>query len=369
MRITDVEVVQLRKPMAKPLVVSRGTLAARTAIVVLVHTDEGISGLGESVGDSSGVVPIIRDQLAPLVIGEDPFDIERLWEKMYTSRVYWDLKGALVIAMSGIDIALWDIKGKSLGVPVYQLLGGACRRKIRAYASDLFWDEPEVMARAAATYVRDGFPIVKTHIGRDLEGDIARLTAIRKAIGREAGLMIDINCGYDRPTAARMGKRFEEFAPLWYEEPLRPHDIEGYRQLRGQVGIPLALGENEFTKHGFLELFTHNAVDYVMPDPARVGGITETKKIASLAEAFNLILTPHNFSSGILLAASLHLMAATPNADLLEFDVTGTGIYEELLVEPLKVDGGIVDIPQGPGLGVVLKDEVRERYAASPLPS
>lgn len=364
MRITHVDVVHLRKPMAKPLVVSRGALAARSAIVVLVHTDEGTTGLGESVGDPSGVVPIIRDQLAPLLIGEDPFDIERLWEKMYASRVYWDLKGALVIAMSGIDIALWDIKGKSLGVPVYQLLGGACRDKIRAYASDLFWDEPDVMARAASTYVRDGFGIVKTHIGRDLDGDIVRLRAIRKAIGDEASLMVDINCGYDRPTAVRMGKRFEEFNPFWYEEPLRPQDVEGCRQLRRQVAIPIAIGENEFTKYGFVELFKKEAVDYVMPDPARVGGITETKKIAALAEAFNLVITPHNFSSGILLAATLHVIASTPNADLLEFDVTGTGIYDELLVEPLRVDGGFVDIPQGPGLGVVLTDAVRERYTA-----
>ncbi len=364
MRITGVEVVQLRKPMRKPLVVSRGIFGARTAILVLVHTDEGITGLGESVGDPSGVVPIIRDQLTPLLIGESPFDIERLWEKMYTSRVYWDLKGALVIAMSGIDIALWDIKGKRLGVPVYQLLGGACRGEIRAYASDLFWDEPEVMAEAAGTYVHEGFPIVKTHIGKDLDGDIARVKAIRRAIGDDAGLMIDINCGYDRPTAVRMGRRFEEFDPFWYEEPLRPHDVEGCRQLRSQVRIPLAVGENEFTKHGFLELFKQEAVDYVMPDPARVGGLTEMKKIAALAEAYNLVVSPHNFSSGILLAATLHFMASTPTADLLEFDVTGTGIYEELLIEPLKVTGGFVDIPQGPGLGVVLKDEVRERYAA-----
>ncbi len=364
MRITDVEVVVLTKPVRKPLVVSRGSLAARTAVVVLVHTDEGITGVGESVGDPSGVVPIIRENLAPLLIGEDPFDIERLWEKMYASRVYWDLKGALVIAISGIDIALWDIKGKSLGVPVFQLLGGACRSTLRAYASDLFWDEPDAMAEAAGAYVRDGFPIVKTHIGKECDGDIARLTAIRRAIGPDAGLMIDVNCGYDRPTALRMGRRFEEFSPLWYEEPLRPYDVEGCRQLRGQVRIPLALGENEFTKHGFLELFRHQAVDYVMPDAARVGGLTEMKKIAALAESFNLVVSPHNFSSGILLAATLHFMASTPNADLLEFDVTGTAIYDELLVDPPQVVRGRVDVPRHPGLGVVLRDEVRDRYAA-----
>lgn len=363
MRITDIEVALLKKPMPRPLVVSRGAMSARTALLVLVHTDAGITGLGESVGDAAGVVPIILEQLAPLLRGEDPFDIERLWERMYASRIYWDLKGALVVAMSGIDLALWDIKGKALGAPVYQLLGGACRERIRAYASDLFWDEPEVMAAAAARYVAEGFRIVKTHIGKDPEGDIVRLKAIRQAIGDDVGLMIDINCGYDRPTAVRMGKRFEEFDPFWYEEPLRPHDVGGYRELRSRLGIPIAIGENEFTKHGFLELFQHGAVDYVMPDAARAGGITETKKISGMAEAFGLVVTPHNFSSGVLLAATLHLMASTPNADLLEFDVTGTGIYEELLVEPLKIEAGFVSVPKGPGLGVVLRDEVRARYA------
>ena len=364
MRISEIEAVVLKKPMERPLLVSRGSMAARTAVLVLVHTDEGITGLGESVGEPSGVVAVLRDHLGPLLLGEDPLDIERLWEKMFASGIYWDLKGALVIALSGIDIALWDIKGKSLGVPVYQLLGGACRRTLRAYASDLFWDEPETMADAAATYVHDGFPIVKAHIGRELEGDIARVKAIRHAIGEDAGLMIDINCAYDRPTAVRMGRRFEEFSPFWYEEPLRPYDVEGYRDLHHQVRIPLALGENEFTKHGFLDLFQQGAVDYIMPDPGRVGGLTEMKKVAALAEAFNRVVSPHNFSSGVLLAATLHFMAATPNADLLEFDVTGTAIYDELLAEPLKVNRGVVDVPQRPGLGVVLTDEVRERYAA-----
>lgn len=364
MRITDVEVVVLRKPLPTPLVVSRAAIPARTAILVLVHTDEGLVGLGEAVGDPAGVVPILREQLRPLLLGEDPFDIERLWEKMYASRLYWDLKGALVIALSGIDLALWDLKGKALGVPVYQLLGGACRERVRAYASDLFWDEPEAMAAAAARYVAEGFGIVKTHIGRDPEGDLARLRAIRDAIGEEVGLMIDINCGYDRPTALRMGRRFEAFRPFWYEEPLRPDDVEGHRELRARLPFPIAIGENEFTKHGFLELFARGAVDYAMPDAARVGGITETRKIAALAEAYHLVLTPHSFSSGVLLAATLHLMAATPNADLLELDVTGTGIYEELLAEPLKIEQGYVTVPRAPGLGVVLPDEVRRRYAA-----
>ncbi len=363
MKITDVEVVLLKKPMPKPLVVSRGAMAARAAILVLVHTDEGIIGLGECVGDPSGVVPVIREQLRPLLLKEDPLDIERLWEKMYASRIYWDLKGTLVIALSGIDIALWDIKGKALGVPVHQLLGGACRDAVRAYASDLFWDDPRVMAETAARYVADGFSIVKTHIGKDPEGDIVRLKEIQKAIGDDAGLMIDINCGYDRATAVRMGRRFEEFNPFWYEEPLRPYDIAGYRGLRTQVNIPIAMGENEFTKHGFLELFKQESLDYVMPDAARAGGITETKKISVLAEAFNLIVSPHNFSSGILLAVTLHLMASTPNADLLELDVTGTAIYEELLVEPLEIKGGLVSIPRGPGLGVILTDDTRTRYA------
>jgi len=363
MRISEVEVVLLKKTLVKPLVLSRGEIGERRFAFVLVHTDEGVSGVGEGVGDPALVQAALERRLKPILIGEDPRDIERLWRKMFAGAVYWDLKGGLLTAISAVDIALWDLKAKALGVPVYQLLGGSFRGRVKAYASDLFWDEPEVMAEAAARYVADGFSIVKTHVGRDQEGDMARVRAIRRAIGDRAALMIDINGNFDRPTALSMGKRFEEVNPFWYEEPLPPYDLEGYRELKERLDLPIAAGENEFTKYGFLELFQRGAVDYAMPDIARVGGLTEAVKICALAEAFNIPCSPHSYSSGVLLAATLHLMAALPGTDLLEFDVTGTSIYEELFLEPLSVREGFVSVPHGVGLGVELKEEIRRQYA------
>ncbi|MBI3988452.1 MAG: mandelate racemase/muconate lactonizing enzyme family protein [candidate division NC10 bacterium] len=363
MRISDVEVVLLKKILAKPLVLSRGEVRERRFAFVLVHTDEGITGLGEGVGDPHLIQAMVERRLKPILVGEDPFDVERLWRRMFAGAVYWDLKGALLTAISGVDIALWDLKAKALGVPAYQLLGGASKEKISAYASDLFWDDPAAMAEAAAKSVADGFSVVKTHIGKDPEGDLARARAIRRAIGDQAGFMIDINCHFDRPTALWMGKRFREVNPFWYEEPLPPYDLEGYRELKDRLDLPIAAGENEFTKYGFLELFQRRAVDYAMPDIARIGGLTEAVKVCALAEAFNVPCSPHNFSSGVLLAATLHLMAALPGTDLLEFDVTGTSVYEELFVEPLLVQDGFVSIPHGVGLGVELTEEVRRRYA------
>lgn len=362
MKITDVEVIILSKPLGKPFVTSRAQFDRRIATLVQVSTDEGITGLGESIGNPVTVKGVIEKQLKEMVMGKNPFDIEKLWQEMYSKALYWDLKGALVIAISGIEMALWDIQGKALNKPVYRLIGGEYRNKIRAYASDLFWEEPEVMAEKAGQYVKKGYSIVKTHIGRDLQGDIQRARAIRKAIGDDVGFMIDINCGYDRPTALAMAQRFTEFNPFWYEEPLVPYDIEGYADLRSRISFPIVFGENEFTKYAFKDIFVKGAADYIMPDAARVGGILEMKKICAMAEAFNVTCSPHNYSSGVLLAATLHIMASTPNTDLLEYDVTGTAIYEELLTEPLEVKDGFVSIPQSPGLGVRLTEEIRQKY-------
>jgi L-alanine-DL-glutamate epimerase-like enolase superfamily enzyme len=331
-------------------------------LLVQVSTDEGITGLGECVGNLLSVKGIVERQLKDVIVGKNPFDIEKLWQDMYSKPAYWDLKGALVISISGIEMALWDIQGKVLNRPVYRLLGGEYRDKIRAYASDLFWEEPEMMAEKASQYVKQGYNIVKTHIGRDPKGDIERARAIREAIGEDIGFMIDINCGYDRPTALAMARRFAEFNPFWYEEPLAPYDIEGYADLRSRITFPIAMGENEFTKYAFKDVFVKGAADYIMPDIARVGGILETKKICAMAEAFNVICSPHNSSSGVLLAATLHVMASTPNTDLLELDVTGTALHQELLNEPLQVKDGFVYFPQGPGLGVTLTKEIRQKY-------
>lgn len=366
MKITDVKVIKLGVQLPKPLGLSKGReFNFRGAALVIIDTDEGIQGIGEGYGPESYIVKtIVEQKLKPWLIGQDPLDIERLWCRMLTTTVYWDQKGQGVSAVSGVDMALWDIAGKHYGVPIYKLLGGDARGngKVQAYASDLFWDTPEIMAESARKFALQGFPAVKTHLGRGLTEDEKRVKAIKDVIG-DVDLMIDMNCGYNRVEALKVGKMLEKYDIYWYEEPLSPYDIAGLAYLKDKLDIPIATGENEYTKWGFKELFLKNAVDFAMPDIMRCGGITETKKICALAEAFDVICTLHNYTTGVGLAATLQVMACTPNCEWLEFDVTDYVLYESLLKNPLEIDGkGMVKIPTDPGLGVELKNHLIDNY-------
>lgn len=365
MEITDIRTVTLEVPLGEPLGVSNNReIDTRAAAIVVVETDAGIIGLGEGVGPEPYIVErIVEEKYAPRLIGEDPLDVERLWEKMLTKDLYWDRKGQGVSAASGIDIALWDIAGKHYDVPVYRLLGGSANGtdRLRAYASDLFWDDPDVLAERAADYVDRGFDAVKTHLGRGIEEDERRVEAIRAAIG-DAELMVDMNCGYGRADAYRAGQMLADYDVYWYEEPLSPYDIEGLAELREQLSVPIAAGENEYTKWGFRELFEAGGVDYAMPDAMRCGGLTEGRKIAALAEAFDVVCTPHCYTTGVGLAATMHLLASTPAGEWLEFDVTEFPLYETLFAAPLDVEDGTVRLPSEPGLGVELPDGVVDQY-------
>lgn len=367
MKITDVNVITLGVKLDSPNALSRNRkIGFRGAAFVVIDTDIGIQGIGEGYGPEFFIVKnIVERKYKPMLLGEDPLNIERIWKKMLTEPVYWDQKGQGVSAASGVDMALWDIAGKTFGVPVYKLLGGDAHgeERLRAYASDLFWDTPGRMAEAAREYVKKGFRAVKTHLGNGLEEDEKRVVAIKEAIG-DADLMVDMNCGYDRITALKVGRMLERHGVYWYEEPLSPYDVEGYAYLRRKLDIPIATGENEYTKWGFKELFLKGAVDYAMPDIMRCGGITETRKICALAESFNVVVTPHNYTTGVGLAATIQLMACTPNCQWLEYDVTPFPLYEDLLKRPLEFDSeGRVKIPQDPGLGVELTEKVIEKYS------
>ncbi|QLG28193.1 mandelate racemase/muconate lactonizing enzyme family protein [Halorarum halophilum] len=365
MDITDVETVQVQVDLDEPLGVSRGRETdIRSAAFVVVETDAGITGIGEGVGPEPYIVErIVEGKYAPRLIGEDPLDVERLWGAMLTDDLYWDRKGQGVAAASGVDIALWDIAGKYHEEPVYRLLGGDAdgSGRLEAYASDLFWDDPDVMADRAAGYVDRGFSAVKTHLGRGVDADEERVAAIRDAIG-DAALMVDMNCGYDRADALRVGRMLEEYDVYWYEEPLSPYDVDGLATLRGKLDVPIATGENEYTKWGFRELFEADAVDYAMPDTMRCGGITEEKKVCTLAEAFDVVCSPHCFTTGVGLAATMHVMAASPATKWLEFDTTDFPLFDALFTSSLAVEDGLVSLPEDPGLGVELDGSVVDEY-------
>jgi D-galactarolactone cycloisomerase len=363
-KIVDVELIQLAKQNDHPHRNAKQSRSRRVASLVRITTDEGIDGLGEAWCNVPLAEGVVLGTLRPLVLGEDPFNVEGIWRRAFDGSAMYDPKGAAVAGMSGIDIACWDIIGKALGQPVCKLIGGLNREWIPAYASDLHWQEdPAAMARLAASFVERGFRSVKTHVGVDPVDDVRRVRALREAIGPDVGLMVDINTGFDRPTAIRFGRRIAEYDISWYEEPLSPVDLDGLAVVRAATGLPIATGENEYTRWGFREMFQKGGVDVAMPDMARAGGITELKKICAVAEAFGVPVSPHNYSSGICSAATLQLMAATPGTGPLEWDTVNSSIVAELFVEPPVVRDGKVQVPQLPGLGVHLPDAVRAKYA------
>ncbi len=360
--ITNVEVIHLQKRLAAPTVNSKAAPSVRRYSIIKVSTDQGIYGLGEAAAPAEAVPGVVA-ALRSRVVGYDAFASEAIWNEVVEGSPRYDLTGLPMAVVSGIDTALWDIKGKALGVPVYELLGGRLRSRVRAYASDLHWQEdPAEMGRVAAGFVERGFRHVKTHLGRDAQDDIRRVRALREAIGPDVALMVDINTAYSLPTAITFGRRIEEFDIFWYEEPLAPHDLVGCARVRADTGLPIATGENEYTRFGFKRLFDADAADFAMPDVARTGGITELKRICALAQAYHVVVSPHNYSSGVCLAATLHVMASTVGTELLEYDPLGYAISREFFVEPPEEKDGEVSIPDTPGLGVHLTDELIERF-------
>jgi len=365
MKITSIKVFLLQKKLSSTMRISRGGFDVRNHTIVEVHTDEGITGLGEGVGNAHLVKAILEGQMGNLALGLDPFNIEKVRNTLIDSQVYFERMGSAICAASAIEMACWDIKGKALNVPVYQLLGGLYQEQLEAYASDVYWEEnTDDMVRNAIRIKELGFKTIKAHIGyKPPSEDIEKVQALRSALGNDTNVMIDLNAGYNSFDAYQASRLWEQFNLTWLEEPLNPNHIGALGDLKAKSNIPIASGENEFRLYGFKELFDKKAVNVAMPDIARVGGIQEAKNISILAESFGIPVSPHNFSSGILLAATIHLMASTPNAILLEMDTSNNAIYEELLIEPLEFRNGYVNVSQLPGLGVVLRKETIEQYA------
>ena len=369
MKIKKIEAMVLTCQLEKPIMDATYTLPHRSAVLVRVDTDEGISGIGEAAyfgGPPMITKMIIEKELADYIIGEDPRNIERLWEKMYQRSIKHGRKGAIIASMSGIDIALWDIIARSVNMPLYRLLGGFHER-IRAYASAGFYAESKglkELANEMASYVKEGFTAVKMKIGRVSQAeDVARIKAVREAIGPNIDLLVDGNNVYNAYEAIKMARKMEEYDVFWFEEPVPAEDLEGSAKVAAAIDMPLAAGENEFTRYGFRDLILHRAIDIAQPDATWCGGITEARKIASMASAWNIPCVPHSFSSAVALVSNLHFSASIPNSMFQEFDRNYNPLREELLTEPVKINkDGYIDLPQKPGLGVELNESVVKKY-------
>lgn len=393
MRISDVEAIPLQCPVGAceaadgeflvtplhalpntPEILGEGFVGLRSgpvnAVIVRVTTDDGITGLG-SVGVGSGAaVYIVEQHLQSILVGQNPFDVELLWETMFRSTLNYGRKGVVLEAISAIDIALWDIMGKALGQPVYNLLGGKTRDKIRVYASRLYAEEDlDALARKAEGFVKRGFTALKQRFGygpqdgiAGMRKNVALVRAVRDAVGVDVALMADAYMGWNVSYAVKMIRMLEDAGVNldWVEEPLVPDDIDGYARIRRSVRTPISAGEHEFTRYGYRELIQREAVDILQPDVNRVGGITEARKVWAMAAANNLVVIPH---SGQL--HNYHLVMASLNSPMAEYfpgPAEGAPLDDDTLFwelfdgEPTAVDGAVA-LSGEPGLGLRLRDE------------
>jgi L-alanine-DL-glutamate epimerase-like enolase superfamily enzyme len=358
MKITGIEVLALAIPM-KPLSPPSAWLAgARKQLIVRVQTDVGVTGVGEAFayGAPLAVANVIADSLVPLLVGQDPRRIEALVDVMHRGTMIYGRRGLAMFAISGVEIALWDLVGKLLDAPVYQLLGGAARPRLPAYASLMRYGSPGDVAAACRDYARQGFRMLKLH-----QVDVESVRAAREAVGPDVELMLDTNCPWTPDEAIAMARRLEPYRLYWLEEPVwPPEDYAGLARVRAATGTPIALGENESTLYGFREIVERGAGDVLQPSITKVGGIAEFRKIAALAQAANLSIAPHSFYFGPGLAATLHVAATLGGSMPVEFP---TGEHEVSLLErPIAAVDGWVEVPQGPGLGVTVNEEAVRRF-------
>jgi L-alanine-DL-glutamate epimerase-like enolase superfamily enzyme len=346
-KISTVQAVLLGIPWRSTDPPSPWTARLGKQVLIRVGTDEGLVGWGEAfaLGAPTAVSAVVHDALAPLLLGEPPTEIERLVDRLHRATLLFGRRGLGMFAISGVELALWDLAGQARGVPVYELLGGLVQPRIQAYASLARFDRPPDVARAAAAAVAQGFRGVKLH-----QTDEASVAAAREAVGPGVALMLDVNCPWTPGEAIRMGRALARYDLAWLEEPVwPPEDYQGLAQVAAALDIPIAAGENEATAIGFREMLRAQAVDILQPSPTKVGGLGEARKIATLAAAWNVPVVPHSFYFGPGLAAALHFAASTPGIPWVEWPMGE--LVTPLLDVPIRPEAGWLAPPPGPGLG------------------
>lgn len=367
MKIEQIEVLNLHfdYPDRAGYRYAGGIVTSRVTSLIRIHTDGQHTGIGAAYSHPDLVKLIVERHLAPHLVGRDPAAIEELWDLTYLLTRWYGRKGAAVSALGGIDIALWDLRGKAAGKPVYELLGSE-RDYAPAYASGLFWaDDLDQLAEEATRHVANGFRRVKMRIGRNPDYDLAAVDAARRGAGEGNEVIVDGSHRYSFERAEWMGKELAARGVYWFEEPFAPEDIDAYVALRPRIDVPLAAGENDFGVQGFREMIRAGALDVAQPDACRAGGISEVVRIGSMAHEAGLSVGTHTWSDAVALVANAHVVASLPNGLTVEVDQSGSPFIEELLVEPLRIEDGRLSLGRAPGLGLELDERVVERLAAS----
>ncbi|TBL79897.1 mandelate racemase/muconate lactonizing enzyme family protein [Paenibacillus thalictri] len=363
MKIVDVKTENYAWPRPRPITNGKHTYSNVRLAMVKIETDEGITGigLGEAIGNDHDIFKAIAEYLKPQLIGEDPINVERLWHKMWVPKLV-GRRGLTTRVISAIDIGLWDLKGKVTGIPLYKLLGGY-RDSVPAYIAGGYYEEGKGLKELQdemLQYVSWGARAVKMKVGAlSLHEDAKRVKAVREAVGPEIKILLDANCAYRYYDAVRFARLVEEYDPFWFEEPVAAEDYEGLAKLAAKTSIPLATGENEYTRYGFRDLIAQKAVPILNADPKILGGFTEFMKVAALAQAHDLDIAPHGLQD-----VNIHVVPAIANGLLLEYyPVQLDPMWEKVYNYTLKLSSdGTVSPPDLPGLGVEPNYEELAKY-------
>ena len=373
--MTNVRITEVK---ATPLHTTERSLGSGPgACLVEVHTDNGLIGIGESCTQSErdeaslAAAAIIERGLKPIIVGEDPLNIRRIWEKLYLQTEWFGRTGIVMHAISGVDIALWDLMGKQLGVSVSRLLGGRFRESIKTYASIIFdMDNFNSMLSEAKSWTREGYTAVKFGWGQTRESafgldpikDEAAVKFLRDGLGPNVDIMIDVGryVNWTFSHALKMARTFDKYSIRWLEEPLPQDDVEGYIRLTKMSPVDIATGEGEYNRFGLKPLITEHGADIIQPDLCRAGGFTEGMRIADMAQTWNISLIPHGFSTAVNVAANLQWVAAMRDSLILEFRRTKSPLIYNLGKTTFKAEQGQLTIPDKPGLGIELNRETVE---------
>ncbi|WP_152285642.1 mandelate racemase/muconate lactonizing enzyme family protein [Flavicella marina] len=373
MVIEKIETFVLKDKLSQSFFFSQWEYAERAICVVKVTASNGQYGWGEGYGPAE-ILESGIEFLKPIVIGENPLENEVVWNKMYRKTADFARRGVLMASMSAIDIAIWDLKGKVLNLPVSTLLGGSHRNQVQPYATGFYYMDHDNPARdfekEAKLYLSQGFKAFKMKVGLGIEADVKNVKLLRDLIGPESKLMVDSNHAYTLREATELSRKIEKYDIGWFEEPISPEFYDQYSELKTKTTIPIAGGECEYTRFGFNQLIKNKSVDIIQPDICASGGLTEAKRIGALASANGIDIIPHTWGTAIGIHVALHFISNIesipgrmyqPNF-LMEYDQTENGLRENLTFPSIEMKDGMIDVPNRPGLGIDVDEEVLERY-------
>lgn len=373
MKITNIQALPISFPVPpeQSVRLGIGRSVKRDAVLLRVQTDAGVVGWGEAHhGRCPGAIAkLIETTLKELVVGMDPIDVSGVWAKVYKMQIASHGMGAAAaLALSGLDLALWDIRCKAANMPLYALIGGT-KKSIKAYAGgiSLGWQEPASLVDEALRYVSQGYQALKLRVGDSVLRDIERVTAVRKAVGDRVDILVDANTNYSLDDVRRVMPAYDDLSVGWLEEPFPAYDLPAYRRAAKLGRTPLAAGENHYTRYEFAPLLASEVVGYIQPDLSKTGGITESLKIAAMASCHKLSINPHTSATAVNMATSIHFMCGIDNPGYFEADLTVYNPFRDQLTDkpPYVLDAqGCVTVHEGIGIGLSIDEAF---VAAHPL--